>query len=269
MTQVQTLDKAVLVERRGHVMVITINRPEARNAVNQAVWVGCGEALAEAERDIDVRVVIVTGSGEQSFCAGADLKAISRGESVAPADPTQQAWGFCGIVTHTISKPVIAAVNGTAMGGGTEIVLASDVVVAADHASFGLPEVKRGLVAGAGGTFRIVDQLPRKVAMELVLTGKPIDAQRALELGLVNAVVPLASLLDAALALADEIAVNAPLAVQASKRMALGIENGRIPSEDALWATTQAEIPGVMRSLDAREGPRAFAEKRAPVWQGR
>jgi crotonobetainyl-CoA hydratase len=260
---------AVLVERRGNVMIVTLNRPEARNAVNRAVWIGAGEALAEAERDVEVRAVVITGAGAQSFCAGADLKAISRGERIAPEDAAQLAWGFAGIVAHTISKPMIAAVNGTALGGGTEIALACDLVVAADHAVFGLPEVKRGILAGAGGAFRIVQQLPRKVAMEILLTGDPIDAVRALELGLVNAVVPQDGLLDAALALADRIAANAPLSVQASKRISLGIVDGRVPADEAGWSATTRESAVVMRSEDAREGPRAFAEKRAPAWKGR
>lgn len=264
-----TLEPAVLVERRGHVMIVTINRPEARNAVNEAVWVSAGDALAEADRDVDVRVVVITGAGEQSFCAGADLKALSRGERIAPADPEKLAWGFAGIVSHAISKPLIAAVNGTALGGGTEIALACDLAVAAEGASFGLPEVKRGILAGAGGAFRLAQQLPRKIAMEMLLTGDPIDASRALELGLVNAVVPRAGLIDAAVALAERIAVNAPLSVQASKRIALGIADGRIASDDAAWAQTRKESATVMRSDDAREGPKAFAEKRAPVWKGR
>ena len=259
---------AVLVERRGHVMIVTLNRPDARNAINEAVWLGVGEALAEAEADVEVRAVIVTGAGEQSFCAGADLKALSRGERIAPEDPAKQAWGFAGIVAHHISKPLIAAVNGAALGGGTEITLACDLAVAADSASFGLPEVKRGILAGAGGAFRLVQQLPKKVAMEMLLTGDPISAARALELGLVNAVVPRESLLDAALALAKRIAVNAPLSVQASKRIALGIVDGRIASDEAGWKQTRQESVTVMRSADAREGPRAFAEKRAPVWKG-
>jgi len=260
---------AVLVERRGHVMIVTINRPEARNAINEAVWLGVGEALAEADRDADVRVVIVTGAGDQSFCAGADLKALSRGERIAPADPVKVAWGFAGLVSHAISKPMIAAVNGTALGGGTEIALACDLAVAADSASFGLPEVKRGILAGAGGAFRLVQQLPKKLAMEMLLTGDPITASRALELGLVNAVVPRDALLETALKLAERIVVNAPLSVQASKRIALGIADGRIASDDAAWAQTRKESVALMRSEDAREGPKAFAEKRAPVWQGR
>lgn len=260
---------AVLVERRGHVMIVTINRPEARNAINEAVWLGVGEALAEADSDVEVRAVIITGSGDQSFCAGADLKALSRGERIAPADSEKVAWGFAGMVSHPISKPLIAAVNGTALGGGTEITLACDLALAADSATFGLPEVKRGILAAAGGAFRLVQQVPKKVAMEMLLTGDPITAARALELGLVNAVVPRETLLDAALKLAERIAVNAPLSVQASKRIALGIADGAIAGDEAGWKQTRKESSTVMRSLDAREGPKAFAEKRAPVWQGR
>ncbi|MDM7957619.1 crotonase/enoyl-CoA hydratase family protein [Blastomonas sp.] len=260
--------KAVVVEQRGSVLLVTLNRPEARNAVDQAVWVGVGSALAQAEHDITIRAVIVTGAGDQSFCAGADLKALARGERIAPESKEQMSWGFAGIVNHPISKPVIAAVNGTALGGGTEIVLACDLVVAADNATFGLPEVKRGILAGAGGAFRLVEQLPRKIAMELLLTGDTFDATRALALGLVNAVVPPGDLIDTALSLAQRIAANAPLSVQATKRIALGIKEGAIANEAARWAMNQHESALVMRSQDAREGPRAFAEKREPQWKG-
>ncbi|MET0371508.1 MAG: enoyl-CoA hydratase-related protein [Sphingobium sp.] len=262
-------EQAVLVERQGHVMLVTLNRPDARNAINHAIWVGAGSALAEAEADVEVRAVIITGAGDKSFCAGADLKALSRGEQIAPSDPVQLGWGFAGIVGHPISKPVIAAVNGTALGGGTEIALACDLVVAVDTAEFGLPEVKRGIVAGAGGAFRIVQQLPKKIAREMLLTGDPIGAARALDLGLINAVVPREALIDAAMALAERIALNAPLSVQASKRIALGIVDGRIAGDDAGWSQTHRESAVLMRSEDAREGPRAFAEKRAPQWKGR
>ena len=260
---------AVLVERRGHVMIATINRPEARNAVNQAVHLGLGGALEEAEHDPEVRVVILTGAGDQAFCAGADLKALSRGARLAPKDPVQAAWGFAGMVSHPISKPIIAAVNGFALGGGTELALASDLVVAADTAAFGLPEVKRGIIAAAGGAFRIAEQLPRKVAMEILLTGDPISAERAQALGLVNKVVRRAELMDAALALAERIAVNAPLAVQASKRIAYGVVDGKMPRDADPWALNFKEAAAVMKSEDGREGPRAFAEKRAPVWKAR
>ena len=262
------MSEAVLVERRERVMIVTLNRPEARNAVNRAVTVGVGEALEEADRNPDVWAVIITGAGDQSFCAGADLKALANREPFAVGE-REQAWGFAGHVEHHISKPTIAAVNGTALGGGTELTLASDLAVASETASFGLPEVKRGILAAGGGAFRLAQQLPRKTAMEMMLTGEPISAQRALELGLVNAVVPQAQVLDAALKLAARITANAPLAVQASKRIALGVQHGRIASEDAAWTQTRAEISALLRSEDGREGPRAFAEKRAPVWQGR
>ena len=260
---------AVKVETRGNVMLITINRPEARNAVNAHVHEGVGDALEAADADPEVRCVIVTGAGDKSFCAGADLVALSRGESLSPDDKAKQAWGFAGIVSHAISKPVIACVNGTALGGGLEITLACDLAVAVDSAQFGLPEPKRGLFAAAGGVFRLPEQLPKKIAMEMILTGDPITAQRALELGLINAVAPREALLDAAFALAARIAVNAPLSVQASKRMALGIVEGKVARDEAAWAQNRAEAKIVFTSEDSREGPKAFAEKRAPVWKAR
>jgi crotonobetainyl-CoA hydratase len=167
-----------------------------------------------------------------------------------------------------IDKPIIAAVNGTALGGGTELALASDLVVAGSSAQFGFPEVKRGLIAAAGGMFRIVDQLPRKVAMELLLTGEPISAELALRWGLINQVVPNGdSVLDAAITLAERITVNAPLAVQASKRVALGADEGVITGEDDAWKRSNRASRAVFSSQDAREGPLAFAQKRAPVWK--
>lgn len=260
---------AVLVERRDHVMIVTINRPEARNAVNAAVHEGVGDALEAADADPEIRCVIVTGAGDKAFCAGADLVALSRGERLAPDDAVKQAWGFAGIVSHPISTPVIAAVNGSALGGGLEIALSCDLVVAVDTATFGLPEPKRGLFAAAGGVFRLPEQLPKKIAMEMILTGDPISAQRALELGLINAVASREGLLDAAFALAERIAVNAPLSVQASKRMAAGIEGGKVAREEAAWAQNRAESRVVFTSEDSREGPKAFAEKRAPMWKAR
>ncbi len=260
---------AVTVETRGHVMLITINRPEARNAVNRFVHEGVGDALHAANGDAEIRAVIVTGAGDKAFCAGADLVALSRGESLAPDDKVKQAWGFAGLVSHAISKPVIACVNGDAFGGGLEITLACDLAVAVDGARFGLPEPKRGLFAAAGGVFRLGQQLPKKIAMEMILTGDPISAERALELGLVNVLSPRESLIDAAFALADRIAVNAPLSVQASKRMAAGIVGGKIAHEEAAWQQNRAESKIVFTSEDSREGPKAFADKRAPVWKAR
>ncbi|MEM6105714.1 enoyl-CoA hydratase-related protein [Mycobacterium sp. 050272] len=248
-------------------MVITINRPEARNAINAAVSIGVGDALEEAQHDPEVRAVVLTGAGDKSFCAGADLKAIARRENLYHPDHAD--WGFAGYVQHFIDKPTIAAVNGTALGGGTELALASDLVVAHQVAKFGLPEVKRGLIAAAGGVFRIVDQLPRKVAMELLLTGEPMTASDAWEWGLVNQVVKEGSVLDAALAMAARITVNAPLSVQASKRIALGVDDGVITGDEVGWERTVNEMRTLIRSEDAKEGPLAFAEKREPVWKAR
>jgi crotonobetainyl-CoA hydratase len=268
-TDADTDQPEVLVGRFGNVMVITINRSEARNAVNAAVSIGVGNALDEAQHDPDVRAVVITGAGDKSFCAGADLKAIARRENLYHPDHGE--WGFAGYVHHFIDKPTIAAVNGTALGGGTELALASDLVVAHELAQFGLPEVKRGLIAAAGGVFRIVNQLPRKVAMELLLTGEPLTASDAWEWGLINQVVKghKDAVLDAALALAARVTVNAPLSVQASKRIAYGVDDGAIPAEEAGWDRTLREMRSLIRSEDAREGPLAFAEKREPVWKAR
>jgi crotonobetainyl-CoA hydratase len=256
-----------LVEHRGNVMVITINRPEARNAVNGAVSTAVGNALEQAQNDPGVRAVVITGAGDKSFCAGADLKAISRRENLYHPDHGE--WGFAGYVHHFIDKPTIAAVNGTALGGGTELALASDLVVADERAKFGLPEVKRGLIAAAGGVFRIMDQLPRKVALELLLTGEPITASDALEWGLVNQVVGDGSVVEAALALAARVTANAPLSVQASKRVAYGVDDGVIVGDEPGWERTMREMRSLIRSEDAKEGPLAFAEKREPVWKAR
>ncbi len=256
-----------LAERRGNTLLITINRPEARNAVNTAVSVGVGDALQSAQGDPEIRAVVITGSGDKSFCAGADLKAISRGENIFHPDHPE--WGFAGFVQHFIDKPVIAAVNGTALGGGSEIALGSDLVVAQSSAQFGLPEVKRGLVAAAGGMFRIVDQLPRKIAMQLLVTGDPISAEEAARWGMINQVVADGTVVDAALALAERITVNAPLAVQASKRVALGVDDGAITPEKDAWKRSNREMRTVFSSEDAMEGPLAFAQKRAPVWKAR
>ena len=262
MTETATVPGA-LVERRGNVMVITINRPEARNAINSSVSIALGDALEEAQQDPDVWVVVVTGSGDKSFCAGADLKALSRGEDIG--HPDHPKWGFAGYVRHFIDKPTIAAVNGTALGGGTELALASDLVVAGESAKFGLPEVKRGLIAAAGGVFRLVDQIPRKVALEMMFTGEPITSAEALKWGLINDVVPDGTELEAALKLAERITVNAPLAVQASKRVAVGADDGVVADDEPGWKRTRREVAVVFASEDAKEGPLAFDQKLEPL----
>ncbi|BBY51991.1 enoyl-CoA hydratase [Mycolicibacterium arabiense] len=264
--ETETAAPGALTERRGNVLLITLNRPEARNAINASVSIAVGDALDEAQHDPEVRAVVITGAG-QTFCAGADLKAIARRENLY--HPEHGEWGFAGYVQHLIDKPTIAAVNGTALGGGTELALASDLVVAEERTTFGLPEVKRGLIAAAGGVFRIVDHLPRKVAMEMIFTGEPMTSADALKWGLINQVVPDGTVVDAALALAERITVNAPLAVWASKRVALGVDEGAITGEQAGWTRTMREMGAVLRSADAKEGPMAFAEKRPPVWQAK
>jgi crotonobetainyl-CoA hydratase len=256
-----------LVELRGHVMIVTLNRPRALNAVNAAMTRAVADALERADNDREIRALIITGSGQRAFCAGADLKAVARGEQLTP--PGYERFGFAGYVAHFIRKPTIAAVNGFALGGGTEIALASDLVIAAESAAFGLPEVTRGIFAAAGGAFRLPQQLPWKIGLELLFTGDPIDAATAQRHGLVNRVVPDEQVLPAAIALAQRIAQNAPLSVQASKQLAYGALDDRLPGEDDRWAQNNAVTEWLMSSEDAREGPLAFAEKRQPVWQGR
>jgi len=261
------IEPGALTERRGNVLLITINRPDARNAVNASVSIGIGDALQAAQDDPEIRAVVLTGSGDKSFCAGADLKAISRGENLF--HPDHPGWGFAGYVRHFIDKPTIAAVNGTALGGGTELALASDLVIAEERAKFGLPEVKRGLIAGAGGVFRIVDQLPRKVALEMLFTGEPLSSADALRWGLINQVVPDGTVVDAALALAQRITGNAPLAVQASKRVAYGAIDNVVDADEPFWQQTFAEFSTLLKTEDAQEGPLAFAQKREPVWKAK
>jgi enoyl-CoA hydratase/carnithine racemase len=254
---------AVERERRGHVEILTINRPEARNAVNGDVSQAMSRALDELTTDDDCWVVILTGSGDKAFSAGMDLKAFASGE----AAPIMGApGGFAGITQRDFPKPIIAAVNGAALAGGCEIMLACDMVVAADHAVFGIPEVKRGLFAGAGGLLRLPKRLPLAIALELALTGEPIDTERALALGLINRVVPSAQLMEEALALAGVIADNAPLAVRWTKKVIMGAAS---VGEDEGWALNNEAVGIVFTSADAMEGPVAFAEKRKPRWQGK
>lgn len=260
-----SVDGIVTLERHGHVGVVTIRRPRAMNAVNAAVSAGLGAALEEADGDESIRVVVVTGEG-RAFCAGADLKALGAGEDIgAPGHPE---WGFAGYVRHFVSVPTIAAVNGFALGGGTEIVLASDLAVIDAEAKLGLPEVKRGLLAAAGGVIRTQRQVPLKLALELALTGDPITAEQASEWGLVNRVAPAGTSLEVAMALAWRIADNAPLSVRETKRVmhetaGLGSDWG-----DEVWQVNNRAVGKVIRSDDFREGTRAFAEKRAPQWKG-
>ncbi|MBY4208047.1 enoyl-CoA hydratase/isomerase family protein [Rhodococcus fascians] len=260
---------AVLTEHIGHTLLVTINRPGAANSIDAEVHRLLGEAWELARATDLVRAVVLTGSGSSTFCAGADLKALGRGGMDAITPPETAHWGFAGVVRHPILKPIICAVNGNALGGGTELALAGDLVVAADTATFGLPEVRRGLIAGAGGVFRLASAIPRAVAMELILTGTPLTAPDALRWGLVNRIVPAADVLSAALELAQSIAECAPLAVQASKGVALGIVDGAVPSEELAWDLTEAALTRLATSSDTLEGIMAFMEKRAPIWAGK
>jgi enoyl-CoA hydratase/carnithine racemase len=259
-------EPAALFERRGPVGLITLNRPQAMNAVNAALSAAAGAALEQAQLDPAVRAVVITGAG-RGFCAGADLKELARGNRIDNRDHPE--WGFAGIVRHWVDKPTIAAVNGYAMGGGTEIVLACDIAVIDETATLGLPEVKRGLLAAAGGVIRLPRQIPLKIALELALTGEPISALRAYELGLVNRVAPQGAVLQTAWQLAEQIAANGPIAVRQSKRVIHQTAAAGSVWEAEVWQTNKEAAGVVFSSRDAVEGPRAFAEKRTPMWEGR
>ena len=253
----------VLRERRGNVEILTINRPEARNAINGAVSKAMSDAMDALTDEPECWVVVVTGSGDKAFSAGMDLKAFSSGEG---GDIMGASGGFGGLTQRAFPKPIIAAVNGSALAGGFEIMLSCDLVVAAEHAKFGIPEAKRGLIAGAGGLIRMPKRLPMAVALELAMTGDPIDAERAYALGLVNKVVPGDAVLAEAVALAERIAANAPLAVRYSKEV---MKRAADLPESEGWAINSDAVRVVFSSADAMEGPIAFAEKRAPNWQGK
>ncbi len=260
----------VLTERHGPVLVVTINRPDVLNVINTETATALGEAW-ESAADPGVRALILTGAGDRAFCAGADMHALARGELLRSTAPRGNEWGFAGIVRHEVSVPVIAAVNGVCLGGGMELVLAADLAVAAPRARFGLPEGKIGVYAGGGGAFRLPAQIPSKVAMEILLTGRTVEADEAARWGLVNAVAedPLGSALELAL----RVAACAPLSVAATKRIARGIDSGPDGSllrggEDLHWQRSEDEGPGVLGSADCAEGVAAFRVRRAPVWSG-
>lgn len=258
-----TNDAVLTCQVAEHVMQVTINRPDARNAVNADVARGLDRAVTVTERDRNTWAVILTGAGDKAFSAGADLKAISAG---SVSGLSTEGGGFAGFVHHPRTKPWIAAINGFALAGGTEIALACDLIVAVEEAVFGLPEVKRGLLASAGGLYRLPRMLPKTIALELIMTGAHFDAKRAFHYGLISRLVPRHRLMPEALRLAMAICENAPLAVRAS----LGVARQAYDLDDeALREASEVASGKNAETEDYKEGPRAFIEKRAPRWTGR
>jgi enoyl-CoA hydratase len=246
-------------ERRGRVEILRLNRPEARNAMSPELSLAIEDALDEIEQDSSVIAVVITGTGPV-FCAGADLKVIASGGGAGINAPK---GGFAGVATRDFPKPIIAAVNGTAVAGGFELVLSCDLVVAAEDASFGLPEAKRGLLAAAGGPIRLAKRVPLATALEIVMTGDPITAQRAHDLGLVNRLVPADRVVDESVALAERIAENSPSAVRIGRRLVK--ESAEVSEADG-WKLTYELARELGKTGDGIEGATAFAEKRKPVW---
>jgi enoyl-CoA hydratase/carnithine racemase len=256
-----TTDELVL-ERRGPVLVVRLNRPEARNALTPELLSGIGAAMVGAESDPDIRVVVLTGTGDRAFCAGMDLRAFSSGAKMG--GDSEAAAAYQRLIQGDLTVPVIGAANGTAVGGGLELLLGCDLIVASAQAKFGFPEVKRGLFAAGGGVF-IGTRIPLGIALEMLLTGDTVEASRAYEIGLANAITAPEDVLDTAVALAERVAANAPLGLAASKELArLGLTDAaRASARLKEWQST------VFTSADAKEGAAAFVEKRTPVWQGR
>ena len=250
----------VLTSVKNGVLIITLNRPEARNAANRALAEGVAAAIDQLEGNDELRVGILTGAGG-TFCSGMDLKAFVDGQS-----PNIPGRGFGGLTESQPQKPLIGAVEGYALAGGLELAIACDMLIAAETAQFGIPEVKRGLAASAGGLARLPRQIPVRIAMELALTGDFISAERAAAIGLINQITPEGGALAAAEALAAKIAANGPLAVAASKQVMLEQSSW---SDDELFAKQKAILGPVFSSEDATEGAKAFAENRPPQWQGK
>lgn len=256
-------DEVLYEKLEDGVVLVTLNRPEKRNAVNPELAAGLEAAVKQSEADPDVRVVILTSSNDKVFCAGADLAAVAEGRGPLLSTPD---GGFAGFVDARRKKPWIAAVRGAAVAGGCELCLACDMVVISEDTRFGLPEVQRGLMAGAGGVTRLPRAIPRHIAIEMVATGDTIDAQRAYGLGLANRVAKSDEVVTEALTLARRIAGNAPLAVQESVALARA---AAVMDEAEARTATEAALARLKTTEDFKEGPRAFVEKRPPLWTGR
>lgn len=258
----------IIYEKRGHIAIITINRPERMNACDPATNIELYRAWTDFRDDDDLWVAILTGAGDRAFSAGNDLKAMAEAQAQGRSTASVHLPVPFGGMTERVEiwKPMIAAINGHCLAGGLEMALACDIRIAADHATFGLPEPQRAIIPGAGGTQRLPRYIPMAWAMEMLLTGRPIDAETALRCGLVSRVVPLAELMPTALRIAEEICQNGPLAVRAIKELAL---RGRdMPLAHGL-ALEDAFSREIVRTEDAQEGPRAFVEKRRPEYKGR
>jgi len=251
------MNNDLTTQEHGDILVITINRPEARNAMTLSVATAIAAALDELDQRTDLNIGILTGA-EGTFCAGMDLKGFLRGE--IPRIPGR---GFAGLTRQPPVKPLIAAVEGYALAGGFEMVLACDLVIAGEGSQFGIPEVKRGLAATGGGLLRLPRQLPHRIAMELALTGDMLSAERALALGLINQLVPKGQALEMSIQMARRITANGPLAVAASKQV---IKQSRLWEDTSMWERQEDLTQAVLASNDAKEGATAFAEKRAPRW---
>jgi crotonobetainyl-CoA hydratase len=260
-----TADDALVLERpEGHVRVITLNRPAALNSVHADLAVALSQAVDRFQADPDARVAVITGTG-RAFCAGADLKAIARGEdTLLPGHPE---LGFAGLTQRTLTKPLVAAVNGLALGGGAELVLACDLAVMSEDAELGLPEVTRGIFPGGGGAIRLPQHAPLKLAMEKLLTGDRISAAEALAWGLVNAVTPADDVVSTAVDLAGRIARNSPQSVRVTRDLALAAAGAGSPWADVVWARNAELNETIPLTEDALEGARAFVERRLPAWQ--
>jgi enoyl-CoA hydratase/carnithine racemase len=257
------LNDELVRERRGNVLVARLNRPEARNALNATVIDGIGAVMQEAEEDPAIRAVVITGTGDRAFCAGMDLRAFASGEQPSRSEGGSMK-GFRRLIDGEVAVPVVGAANASALAGGFELLLGCDIIVASSRATFGLPEVKRGLIPAGSGTL-LGTRIPLAVALEMTLTGDSIDADRAYELGLANAVVAPHEVLATALAYAERIADNGPLGVRATKELV------RLRVNDPARAAERLRElqPVVFGSADAKEGAMAFVEKRKPVWSGR